>query len=151
MRHHFSMTALCILLGCSGTPVTPQTTPSLFPVIQPAPQLEDYNIDNKTNLTAITQYRDAVDTYIEYLIDYSRRISEQNGLRTKHKPRLCPMVLSPEPIVMPQIPNTVGLDEEQTLEVLLDYVAALRKELSNHNASITLLKTKSQELCSALE
>ena len=147
---HTSLTLLVLLLGCSGTPVSAPER-SMFPILQPLPDQKEFNLNVATkDLAAIVKYRDAVDTYAEYLHDYSRRISEAHGLVSKHK-QSCPVLLATDPLLAPPYPVTTGMNAEETIDVLVSYIGELRSVMQNHNRSEQLLKEKSLQLCKSFK
>lgn len=143
---HTSFTVLILLLGCSGTPVSAPEQ-SMFPILQPVPNQKDFNLTAQSkDYSAIVKYRDAIDTYAQYLQDYSRRISEAHGLVSKHK-QSCPVMLTSDPLVAPPYPVTTGMDSEETIDALVEYIGELRGVMQTHNRSEQLLKEKSLQLC----
>lgn len=147
---HTSLTLLVLLLGCSGTPVSAPER-GMFPVLQPLPDQKEFQLTAVTNdLTQVVKYRDAIDLYAEYLVDYSRRISETHGLVSKHK-QSCPVLLTTDPLLAPPYPITTGMNAEETIDVLVSYIGELRSVMQNHNRSEQLLKEKSLQLCESFK
>jgi hypothetical protein len=119
----------------------------MFPTLLPPPDQKQFNLTTQTkDIDSIIKYRDAVDIYVEYLEDYSRRISESHGLVSKHR-QGCPVVLMSEPLTLPSYPVTAGMGQEETISALVKYIGDLRGVIQNHNRSEQLLKEKSLKLC----
>lgn len=147
---HLSITLFALLLGCSGTPVSAPIHDSV-PAILPAPAPKDFNLVNGSlEVDNVISFRNSLDTYISYLQDYSRRLSEQHGFVSKHKGGQCPIALVQDPLIIQSPPITAGLDESETIDALLDYIETLRAQMVAHNRTGSLLVTKRQEICDSL-
>lgn len=143
---HTSFTLLALLLGCSGTPVSAPELP-VFPILQPVPTQQSFGLTHQTkDAGRVLAYIDAIDTYIIYLKDYSRRIAEEHNFKSGHIAE-CPIVLTGDPIVVPSPPITTGMDETQTIDALVTYIGVLRNTMQQHNRTEQILKDKANEFC----
>ena len=140
---HTSVLMMVLLLGCSGTPVNLPTTPT-YPDLLPPPKAE--KILPPTSIDSIVKYRDSIDTYVEYLKDYSNRLSTDHGLRPTHR-TACPTLVHAGVIVIPPTPVTSGLDNEQVIEALIKHIGDLRNAMVTHNRALSAAKDNVDAVC----
>lgn len=142
---HTSFLLVTLLLGCSGTPVSTPIVPK-FPQILPPPNIEQ---STTKELNSVLAYRDAIDRYISYLKDYSNRIANDHGLKATHEIS-CPTLVHAGSLVIPPPPITMGLDETQTVDALIEYIADLRGVMLAHNRALAAAKDNVEQVCKTI-